>query len=225
RTLWNIISSCGLTVFACTWTAIHPDIPRMRERVVVTILRRLVLMDVAFIYPENITTSAASQFLDAYAFPGWTLTHGFFACMGGFMLYVDGRPRATLTPDGLLRFVREGSVDMPIITEADIEDRSKADVLTKCITLLQLVQFVIQLIARYAQGLMVTPLEVATLCIVVLICIAYGLWWKKPKDVGCPYIVHWNSGASTPPPPHCIVNKYVIVINILGRTCSDLPVF
>ncbi|OAX33637.1 hypothetical protein K503DRAFT_804217 [Rhizopogon vinicolor AM-OR11-026] len=53
---------------------------------------------------------------------GWTVTHGFFTWMGGFLLYVDGEPRATLTPDELLRFILQESVDIPIITKADIED-------------------------------------------------------------------------------------------------------
>jgi hypothetical protein len=137
---------------------------------------------------------------------GWTLTHGFFAWMGGFMLYVDGKPRATLTPDELLQFVREGSVEMPVITEADIEDRSKGDVLSKSVAILQLVWFIIQLIARYAQNLLVTLPEIDTLSIAALTCIAYGLWWKKPKDVGRPHIVHWNSGATTPPPHGSLAN-------------------
>jgi hypothetical protein len=129
----------------------------------------------------------------------WTLTHGFFAWMGGFMLYVDGMPRATLTPDELLRFVREGSVEMPVIAEGDIEDRSKGDVLSKLVAILQLVWFIIQLIARCVQNLPVTLLEIDTLGLAALTCIAYGLWWKKPMNIGRPHIVHWKSGATTPP--------------------------
>ncbi|KAG1732798.1 hypothetical protein EDB19DRAFT_2026907 [Suillus lakei] len=119
--------------------------------------------------------------------------------MGGFMLHVDGEPRATLEPDQLLQFVREGSVDIPDITEADINGRSKGDGLSKCVAILQLVWFVIQLIARYAQNLPVTLLEIDTLAVATLTCIAYGLWWKKPKDIGRPHIVYWNSEVTAPP--------------------------
>ncbi|KAG0694496.1 hypothetical protein DFH29DRAFT_1083810 [Suillus ampliporus] len=131
---------------------------------------------------------------------GWTVTHGFFMWMGGFMLYVDGKPRATLTPDELLKFVcgPEGSVDMPIITEAEIKDKSKGDGLSKGIAILQLVWFVIQLVARYVQNLPITLLEFDTLAVATLTCIAYGLWWEKPKDVGRPCIVHWKPSASPP---------------------------
>lgn len=58
-------------------------------------------------------------------FKGWTTTHGFFARMGGFMLYVNDKPRATLNPYELLEFVRKGSVDMPAITEAEIKYRTR----------------------------------------------------------------------------------------------------
>ncbi|KAG2030719.1 hypothetical protein BDR03DRAFT_905781 [Suillus americanus] len=249
RTLWDILLSCWLTLFACTWTAIHPDIPGMDEGIVAITLRRLLLMAMALLGPEFVISWAAWQFLCArqvakdfndafgaqHAQPhgnhraarqsepailllddisdsgksssaGWTLTHGFFAWMGGFMLYIDGKPRATLTPDELLQFVREGSVDMPVITEVDIEDRSKDDVLSKLVAILQLVWFIIQLIARYAQHLPVTLPEIDTLGIAALTCIAYGLWWKKPKNVRRPHIVHWNSGATPPPPRDSLAN-------------------
>ncbi|KIK33699.1 hypothetical protein CY34DRAFT_18203 [Suillus luteus UH-Slu-Lm8-n1] len=134
---------------------------------------------------------------------GWTLTHGYFAWMGGFVLYVDDKPRATLAPEELLRFVRSGSVEMSVIAEADIEDRSKGEVLSKCVTILQLMWF----IARYAQTLPVTLLEIDTLGVATLTRIAYGFWWKKPKDVRRPHIVHWKSATIAPPPRDSLANE------------------
>ncbi|KAG1730948.1 uncharacterized protein EDB91DRAFT_737112 [Suillus paluster] len=131
-------------------------------------------------------------------FENGPVTHGFFAWMGGFMLYVNDKPRATLHPNELLNFVRKGSMDMPVITETEIEDRSKGDGLSKGIAILQLVWFVLQLVARYTQNLPITLLEVDTLAVSALTCITYCLWWKKPKDVGCPYTVHLKTTASPP---------------------------
>ncbi|KAG1813929.1 uncharacterized protein BJ212DRAFT_384073 [Suillus subaureus] len=201
RTLWDIIWSCGITLFACTWTAIHTNVPGMEEKAFAITSRRLFTIVMALIAPELMVTWATRQFFSARAaakdfndeigaqyattqgdhrvisettvkslgeieqssgnpsapkpadFTVWTVTNGFFAWMGGFMLYVDGKPQATLTPHELLRFVREGHVDMPVITEADIEDRSKGDGLSKGIAILQLVWFVAQLVARYVQNL------------------------------------------------------------------------
>ena len=33
RTVWNIIWSCLITIFSCTWVAVHPNIPCPRKRV------------------------------------------------------------------------------------------------------------------------------------------------------------------------------------------------
>jgi hypothetical protein len=131
--------------------------------------------------------------------------------MGGFMLYFNDKPRATLTPKELERFVNEGSVEMPFITEADIEDRSKGDALSKGIAILQLAWFVLQLIARYVQNLPMTLLELDTLAVAALTSIASGFWWKKPKDVGRPHAVHWKATAC---PPSELAYEYVV--NILA---------
>ncbi|KAG2356741.1 hypothetical protein BDR07DRAFT_1363915 [Suillus spraguei] len=206
RTVWDILSSCGLTLFACTWTAVHMNIPYMDHNKWDITGRRLTLMVVALIAPEAITTLAAWELLNACKvandfndFLVWTVRHGFFAYMGGFVLHVNGQPWATLTPEELLRFVGSNSVKMPDITEADIEDRSKGDLLSKFAAIFQLLWFVIQIFARYAKNLPVTLLEIDTLAIAVVACISYLLWLKKPKDVGRPYIVHWNSEATASP--------------------------
>ncbi|KAG2357368.1 hypothetical protein BDR07DRAFT_1297887 [Suillus spraguei] len=218
RSLWEIIWSCAATLFACTWTAIHPNIPGMDERKLTVISRRLGIMMVALIAPELMITWATAQFLSAHSTAkafndafGWTVTHGFFARMGGFMLYVNDQPRATLTPDELKRFVDQGSVEIPVIVEADIEDRSKGDALSKGIAILQLAWFVLQLVARYVQSLPMTLLELDTLAVAALTSIAYGFWWKKPKDVGRPHAVYWTKSTSLP-------NKldYEYVVNILA---------
>jgi hypothetical protein len=144
--------------------------------------------------------------------------------MGGFVLYVDGEPWAALRPVDLLHCLREGSVDMPTITEAEIKDRSKGDGISKCVALLQLVWFVAQLIARYVQGLPVTLIEIDTLGVVTLTCIVYGFWWKKPKDIGLPYIVHWKP--EVPVPPGLLArHEYRYVVNITSKACSNRPAF
>lgn len=64
-------------------------------------------------------------------FKGWITAHRCFVWIGGFMLHVNGKPRATLTSDEHRHFVRVGSVDMTVISEEEIEDRSKGDGLSK----------------------------------------------------------------------------------------------
>jgi len=145
---------------------------------------------------------------------GWTLTHGFFAWMGGFLLYENDKPVVTLTTDELIALIDGNYVDMPIIAEEEIEDRSKEDVLSKGITLLQLVWFIVQLAARYAQSLPISLLEIDTLAVTGLTCIAYGLWWKKPKDVGRPYVVQWKATESLQ--SMSITFDYQYVVNVIA---------
>jgi hypothetical protein len=135
--------------------------------------------------------------------------------MGGFMLYCgNDRPPATLTPEELKGFVDEGSVEMPVIEEAELEAVSKSDALSKGIAILQLAWFVLQLVARYIQNLPTTLLEIDTLAVVALACISYGLWWKKPKDVRRPYPVHWKKHYTSPPAKLTLTYEYVV--NILS---------
>ncbi|KAG2117604.1 hypothetical protein DEU56DRAFT_748013 [Suillus clintonianus] len=221
RTLWDIIWSCGVTLFACAWTAIHPNIQGMEEKTRYIVFRRICIMAMVLVAPELIITWASRQFFSAIAIKkrfndalNWTITHSFLAWMGGFILYVNDEPRATLTPDELLQFVLRESVDMPVIQKADIEDRSKGDILSKGVAILQLVWFVLQLAARRGQNLPISLLEIDTLAIVVLTCVAYCWWWKKPKDVRRPYIVHWKATA-LPLGDATLTYEYVIV-NILA---------
>jgi hypothetical protein len=65
RTLWDIISSCVLTLFACTWTAIHLDFPGKDEGMVYATCRRPLLMLTAFLAPEVVVAWAMWQFLNA----------------------------------------------------------------------------------------------------------------------------------------------------------------
>jgi len=260
RTLWDIIWSCGVTLFAWTWTAIHPNIPGLEDSKVTIMRRRLSLMIEALFFPELFITWAALQFFSArhtvkefnttflprgnntratisdwlcmwlkpwpsnetksplgrldartffsvlakysaHPFTEWTLKHGFFGWMGGFMLCVDEKPYATLTPDELIRFIQEGYVDIPKISGKEIADRSKGDELSKGIATLQLAWFILQFIARSVQNLQNTLLEVDTLAVAAMTCIAHGFWWHKPKDVGLPWLVHWKKENGSPPPP------------------------
>jgi len=60
-TIWNIIWSCLVTLFACTWLAVHPNIPSPDDSWVVIAFRRLKIMVLALIVPEFIIVWAIRQ--------------------------------------------------------------------------------------------------------------------------------------------------------------------
>lgn len=61
----DIIVSCLVTVFACTWTAIHPNMPSPTDSRWVIFKRRVITMIYALLAPEAITAWALAQHLAA----------------------------------------------------------------------------------------------------------------------------------------------------------------
>ena len=134
----------------------------------------------------------------------WTLKHSFYAWMGGFMLFVDKDPALPreiyhpLTPDELFVCLEADLVQMSMVSEKDLDDRSKGDWLSKTFAVWQLAWFVIQLGARASRKLPTTPLEVDTLAISILSCFTYASWWNKPKDAQRPVSVYWKEPGELP---------------------------
>ncbi|KAG2159538.1 uncharacterized protein EDB93DRAFT_1218287 [Suillus bovinus] len=210
RTLWTIISSSILTLFACVYSAIHPNIPSHKDSGYPHIIwRQLSMIIMALIAPELIVTWAMRQRFSA---DQWTQTHSFFVLMGGFMLYVDGEPYCTLQPNHILKLIHEKCIDVPTLTAKQIHDKSKGNAISKGVVVLQVAWFVIQLITRAIYHLETTQLEVGTLAFAVLNFLTYAAWWDKPLDVQCPYPVHWKSTGSkaTVTPEYYIDEKYEI---------------
>ncbi|MCJ1437410.1 hypothetical protein MMC27_006797 [Xylographa pallens] len=128
----------------------------------------------------------------------WTMTHGFYAVMGGFAIdtssegpsFVHGRQdRLTFTVEGL-RFIALNNQDLlPDIPEREIQDKSKANGLAKFLVCIQALWFCVQCISRIAQGLPISLLEVNTAAHAICTLLIYLLWWSKPLDVEEPTLL------------------------------------
>ncbi|KAJ8596181.1 hypothetical protein M405DRAFT_782083 [Rhizopogon salebrosus TDB-379] len=128
----------------------------------------------------------------------WTQTHSIFVLMGGFMLYVDDEPYHTLSFDNFLKMSQSGHIDVPKLTANQIRDKSKGDMISKGLAILQIAWFVLQLISRKIYHLETTQLEAGTLAFAVLSFITYAMWWNKPLNVQCPHPVYWKLTGSKP---------------------------
>jgi len=102
------------------------------------------------------------------------------------MLYEDGAISRTLAPEELEHLFADGRIDWPIITEKEIQDRSKGDFLSKGFAILQTTWFIIQCIVRGVYRLDFSQLEIVTLAFAALNGLVYFLWWNKPMSVTCP---------------------------------------
>ncbi|KAF9443398.1 hypothetical protein P691DRAFT_842859 [Macrolepiota fuliginosa MF-IS2] len=189
RTMQQIILSCITTIFACTWVAIHPNVPDPDISGWANLKHRVTIMFYAMIAPEFVTMWAlrqrigAGRHVEAYnkkkelRIP-WTLTHGFLLEMGG--LRKDSRVVERL-----------GDLTEPFdLPEHEINDRSKGDFLTKLFVVLQTTWFLLQCLARWVAHLPVTELEVISLAFCFLNIITYFLWWNKPQKMGVAILVH-----------------------------------
>ena len=242
RGTWAIISSCLSTIFACTWSIQHLNVPgkptldgkwartfRSCKWMVVNILfpefivlqaafelfmaiQALRLMEekgknVAYPWWYNLFRSPSTlvqQLSDSrrrlpemlsYSHrydsrdsedqkpaesPEWTLTHCFFANMGGFY-YEHGESRFPLTAPQIA--AQPNGFDSPEMQEEDIQSQSKRDWFAKSIAALQFSQLILSLIVRKAQGLDFSQLETITLGFVVCGALIYLIYLYKPQNV------------------------------------------
>jgi hypothetical protein len=66
RTTIGIVWSCLVTVIACVWVSIHPNVPGPNETAYAVAFRRLKIGALALVTPELVTTWAIRQRLVAH---------------------------------------------------------------------------------------------------------------------------------------------------------------
>jgi hypothetical protein len=122
-------------------------------------------------------------------FTGWSRTHGFFAAMGGFVLYDGNKPTYALSLEDIEDLVGKDEIDLPIVSKEEIWDKSKGNAAAKGIALVQATWFLFHCASRAVHRLPITPLELVTAAFVLLNSITYALWWDKPFNVNYPVCV------------------------------------
>ncbi|KAF7356018.1 hypothetical protein MVEN_00931200 [Mycena venus] len=180
RKLFDVVWSCLATIFACTWVSVHPNVPSPDQSRPALLWHRLKMMLVGIIAPEIMVGFAARQFLEAR-----TLSNGhmvFSFAWGGFVSSV-GYPIVTKRQLRTSPLGPEFLSGIRAVEAADLMDKSKGDVLSKGVALVQGLWFTTQCLARIHQRLSVTELEVATLAFAVVNIFIWLLWWDKPLDV------------------------------------------
>ncbi|KAF3036612.1 hypothetical protein E8E11_002793 [Didymella keratinophila] len=126
----------------------------------------------------------------------WSLSQCYFAVMGGIIVetgdYVANMSHLSITAEGvrLLSFLDK----LPNIENSEVRDKSKADGLAKLLVVLQAGWMIIQCIARVAQDLPGTLLEINTIGHVICAFTLYMLWWSKPLDIKDPHKIVGEHG-------------------------------
>ncbi|KAF9004265.1 hypothetical protein BDQ17DRAFT_1477071, partial [Cyathus striatus] len=110
------------------------------------------------------------------------MKHAHFLQMGGF--YAEGHGEVAYCWRDIMSYLDSGKISFPLnVTEADIQDKSKVDGLSKIILVTQALWFIVQCIGRLTKGLALTPLEVTTLAVTACTFMLSIIWWHKPFDV------------------------------------------
>ncbi|KAJ7853252.1 hypothetical protein B0H13DRAFT_1643092, partial [Mycena leptocephala] len=185
RKLFDVVWGCLAIIFACTWVSVHPNVPSPNQSRLVLFWRRLRMMVITVIAPELMVGFAARQFIAARVLSkefGFSRTHGFFFCMGGF-ISSTGYPVVTKKQLADSELGPEFPTGIKSLDAEDIMDKSKGDALSKGLAMVQGLWFTAQCIACVHQHLAVTELEIATLAFAVVNIFIWLLWWDKPLDV------------------------------------------
>ncbi|KAF8838780.1 hypothetical protein BDN67DRAFT_831702 [Paxillus ammoniavirescens] len=197
RSVWSILATCALTMLICVWNATYPNIVRTEQWYTIA-LHRGVLGVVTLLFPEFTTARAvlewryAGRIRDDFSDQKWTRTHGFFALMGGFVVQKDGEEKTVRTIRGLQCLKLKGGTIGVHPTRKQINDRSKSDGLGNMILVLQLLWFVLQVIARGSNHIAITLLEIDTLALAVLSLPLFFFWYSKPMAAAYPHVFYWK---------------------------------
>jgi len=105
------------------------------------------------------------------------------------MLFDGNEPCYTLQLPDLETLSEDGAIDFPSLTEAEIKDKSKGDMMSKGLVVFQSTWFIIQFIARLIKHLPITELELVTVAFAVCNFLTYWLWLDKPLNVERPFRV------------------------------------
>lgn len=189
----------------CSISALHFDLPgSLAENRFFTLPKRqwekaiviVIFWTIGLLMPEIIVLIACEDYLKALDdlrsvinIVGksqqkcqWTLKHSFFVQMGGFRVNGEVVKNGSALAGIQLS---ENEQDWKQIGE-DISDKSKMDVLTKCISVIEIGRFLLAMIARAAASLPISPLEYFTCAQVVCALLMYIFWFHKPHNVQRP---------------------------------------
>lgn len=198
RGTFDILWGSLFTIFLCTWTSLHLNVPALKEKYMQRWLRKLRWMTYAIMAPEFVVAFATGQKVEAArsiemwkrsGYHGWTMRHGFYANMGGFVLQPRNSKSFPVNAKQLHYLVTRGYTPYPSITGKEIWDKSKQDGFQKLLTMVQTGWFVIQVLGRAIQHMPVTTLELTTFTYVFCTFASYYQWSNKPLDAESPTII------------------------------------
>lgn len=192
RGTWDIMWSCCFTMFLCSWSSLCVNVPGPKDTPWQIFRRKVYLTALALLGPEFIFQIALSQWESARQsvadFKGsgiewWTMTHAFYADMGGFVLKARDSEPFPINAKQLHYLIMKEYVQVPKIDERLIADKNKVDGMLRLITLCQTLWFIVSIVGRAWLQLAITTGELTTAAFIVSSVATTICWYNKPADV------------------------------------------
>lgn len=199
RGTWSILWSCLVTISLCTWSALHLNVPEPRHSSSSVVIRKVLWSLAAATAPEYILWTSANDYFRARKMlryltinekdHGWTMTHMLFAFAGGFWVRTPNGQDSKCEPKQLRDLIINGSIEGPPIPQDELKSRSKADWTVKLFAIIQIVWFLVQILARTPQHFHITSIEILTVAFVFCSIFIYAFSFQKPQDVEFPVYI------------------------------------
>lgn len=198
----DILWSCGFTMFLCSWFILCLNVPAPDDTPFKIFRRKLYMTALGFLGPEFIFQIALGQWLSArrsvkdfhqLGYRQWTMTHAFYADMGGFILHTRDWTPFPVDAKQLHYLVASGYIKFPHLRERTIRDKNKVDSLLRIITLGQILWFIVDMLGRAVQDLAITCGELTTAAFIVCSVGTTLCWASKPADIATPEIIETNA--------------------------------
>ena len=232
----DIIFGCCSTLFLCSWSVLRLNVPGLNDRRREKFLRKTGWMLLAITGPEFVLGLSTTQWSSARdsvrgfkvsGYSGWTMTHAFFADMGGFFLKTEDSHLEPfpLSAKHVHYLVKERFIDYE---EVRLENQAlgninKNDGLVWAFTILQTLWFFLTVITRWATGLAIPTLELTTFASVLCTLPTFFFWWEKPT-VDVPIIISINASVDDIRSRfgHDAQTQYALTpLDFLGRSASS----
>lgn len=128
----------------------------------------------------------------------------------------DGRTRLTITAAGMYFLMQHAPELIPDLPKTHITDCSDGSSLGKAILILQVSWFCANCIARLAQHLPLSLLEVTTVAHGVCTLLTYAMWWGKPLNLPEPTLIRGpEARKACALMKMCSVQKFDVLLGLL----------
>ncbi|CAI7629299.1 unnamed protein product [Penicillium viridicatum] len=189
-------------MFLCSWSSLCLNVPGPEDTTWKIFRRRVYLTALALLGPEFIFQIALSQWesarqsvadFEAAGIDWWTITHAFYADMGGFVLKCKDSVAFPINAKQLHYLIVKKYVNISRVDEQVIADKNKVDGMLRLLTIFQCLWFIFSICGRASLRLAITTGELTTAAFIVCSIATTFCWYNKPADVRTPEFIETDT--------------------------------